>query len=154
MVSIVVADGPASATPWAAHGGDTRHGGTDMKRRTTQRTAIEEVLSRHDRPLGVEEILKFGRLAVESLNQATVYRNLKLLVENGAVTVVNHPTLGTLYESTHRGHHHHFHCLGCNRVFELPGCVLREENLVPKGFVVKNHEVFLSGICPSCSGQA
>jgi Fur family ferric uptake transcriptional regulator len=122
-----------------------------MKRQTTQRTAIEEVLRRQDRPLGVEEILRYGRMTVESLNQATVYRNLKLLVESGEVKAINHPVLGTLYETASRGHHHHFHCHGCNRVYELPGCVLREDNLVPRGFVVEDHEVFLSGICPSCA---
>lgn len=93
-----------------------------MKRKTSQRAAIEQVFCQLDRPLGIEEILETGRMAVESLNQATVYRNVKLLLENGWLKQVCHPSLGTLYERTGKGHHHHFHCRVCNRVYDLPGC--------------------------------
>ena len=71
-----------------------------MKRKTSQRAAIEQVFCQLDRPLGIEEILETGRMAVESLNQATVYRNVKLLLENGWLKQVCHPSLGTLYERT------------------------------------------------------
>ena len=54
-----------------------------MKRKTSQRNAIQEVFLKTDRPLGIDEILEAGRRTVSSLNQATVYRNLKLLVEKG-----------------------------------------------------------------------
>jgi Fur family ferric uptake transcriptional regulator len=123
-----------------------------MKRKTSQRAAIEQTFRNQDRALGIEEILRNGREVVESLNLATVYRNLKLLVEKGWLKQINHPLLGTLYERTGKAHHHHFHCHACNRVFELPGCALNEGDAAPKGFVVENHEVFLFGICPSCAG--
>ncbi len=123
----------------------------NMQRKTAQRAAIEEVLRVEDRPLGIEEILRYGRILVESLNQATVYRNLKLLVEQGWLKQINHPALGTLYERTGKGHHHHFHCHGCNRVFELPCCFLNEQEAVPAGFIVEDHEIFLFGVCPSCA---
>ena len=123
-----------------------------MKRKTSQRAAIEQVFRQENRPLGVEEILKAGREIVESLNQATVYRNLKLLVEKGWIKQISHPTLGILYEQTGKGHHHHFHCHTCNRVFELPGCALNEQEAAPHGFVVEDHEVFLFGLCPACAG--
>ena len=74
-----------------------------MKRKTSQRAAIEQVFCQLDRPLGIEEILETGRMAVESLNQATVYRNVKLLLENGWLKQVCHPSLGTLYERTGKG---------------------------------------------------
>lgn len=108
-----------------------------MKRKTSQRAAIEQVFCQLDRPLGIEEILETGRMAVESLNQATVYRNVKLLLENGWLKQVCHPSLGTLYERTGKGHHHHFHCRVCNRVYDLPGCALNEREArslrVPRG---------------------
>lgn len=74
-----------------------------MKRKTSQRAAIEQVFCQLDRPLGIEEILETGRMAVESLNQATVYRNVKLLLENGWLKQVCHPSLGTLYDARERG---------------------------------------------------
>ncbi len=124
-----------------------------MERKTSQRVAIENIFQRENRPLGVEEILKEGREIVESLNQATVYRNLKLLVEKGTLKPISHPVLGILYERTGRGHHHHFHCRICDRVFELPGCMLSETSAAPEGFVTEKHEVFLFGICPACGQQ-
>jgi len=121
-----------------------------MERKTMQRKAIEQVFLGNDRPLRVDEILETGRSMVETLNQATVYRNLKLLVDDGWLKRINHPTLGPVYERAGKGHHHHFHCRGCNRAFELTGCALKEKGAVPQGFVIEDHEIFLSGLCPSC----
>jgi Fur family ferric uptake transcriptional regulator len=123
-----------------------------MKRKTSQRDAIEQVFCQENRPLGVGEILRLAQALVESLNQATVYRNLKLLVESGWLKQINHPLLGTLYERTGTGHHHHFHCRVCDRVFELPGCALNENDAAPAGFVTEDHDIFLFGVCPSCAG--
>ena len=123
-----------------------------MKRKTVQRMAIEQVFRENDRPLTVSEIVDYGSGLVESLNPATVYRNIKMLVEDGWLARLNHPDLGALYERTDKPHHHHFHCRSCNRAFDLPGCALKEGNLAPNGFIVERHEVFLSGVCPSCAG--
>ena len=122
-----------------------------MRRNTTQRKAIEQVFREHERPLGVDEVLRCGRKLVESLNMATVYRNLKRLIDDGWLKRITHPSLGALYERTGKAHHHHFHCRECNRAFELPGCALKED-AAPDGFVVEDHEIFLSGVCPSCGG--
>jgi Fur family transcriptional regulator, ferric uptake regulator len=122
-----------------------------MKRKTCQRAAIEQVFRQQDRPLRVEEILEHGRNIVESLNQATVYRNLKILLQKGWLRQITLPSLGSLYERTGKGHHHHFHCHACNRVFELQGCALNKEDAAPEGFVMENHEIFLYGVCPSCA---
>jgi Fur family ferric uptake transcriptional regulator len=102
--------------------------------------------------LGVDDVLAYGRKLVESLNQATVYRNLKILIDDGWLIRITHPSLGALYERTGKGHHHHFHCRECNRAFELPGCALKEKEAAPDGFVIEDHEVFLFGVCPSCVG--
>lgn len=122
-----------------------------MRRSTHQKRAIEQVFLKTDRPLASDEILELGRAQVESLNPATVYRNLKQLVEDGWLTRIPHPALGTLYERTGKGHHHHFHCTACNRAFDLPGCPLQHENLAPEGYVVQSHELFLEGLCPDCA---
>jgi Fur family ferric uptake transcriptional regulator len=121
-----------------------------MKRSTVQRDAIQKVFVQKNRPLRVEEILQIGRAAVESLNQATVYRNVKLLVEEGWLRIIYHPELGTLYERAEKGHHHHFHCRSCDRLFEISGCALNERKSTPPGFVAEGHEVFLFGTCSSC----
>ena len=120
------------------------------QRKTSQRYAIQEVFRQNDRPLGIDEILLAGRRTVGSLNQATVYRNLKLLVEAGWLRRIVQPDLGSLYERAGKEHHHHFQCRSCDRLFELPGCVLNEKKLIPHGFVTDGHEVVLFGLCSSC----
>lgn len=123
-----------------------------MKRITNQRKAIQNVFTKHDRPLAVEEILNYGRETVPSLNPATVYRTLKILSDNGWLEKVSHSAFGTLYERSGKAHHHHFFCQECKRAYELPGCSLCLDNAVPDGFVVEDHEVLLLGKCPSCIG--
>lgn len=122
-----------------------------MKRKTVQRDAIKEVFLTENRPLQVDEILQTGRETVESLNQATVYRNLKALVEAGWLKIVHHPELGVFYEIAGKKHHHHFHCRACNRLFDIPGCALQKKEPAFPGCVTERHEVFFFGICPSCA---
>lgn len=124
-----------------------------MKRKTTQRDAIQQVLQEKDCALEAEEILCAARQLVNSLNQSTVYRNLKLLLEKGWLRKINHPTRGPLYERAGRDHHHHFHCRACNKVYELPGCGLNEKDSTPQGFITERHEVYLFGVCASCKTE-
>ncbi len=125
-----------------------------MIRQTKQRKVLQDIFLKENRPLGVEEILSLGREQVTSLNQATVYRNLKLMVEEGWLERLAHEAFGTLYERADKEHHHHFLCRSCNRAFDLPGCALDHDNASLSGFQVENHEIYLFGICPSCSTAA
>lgn len=124
-----------------------------MKRSTSQRLAIEKVFEENERPLGVDEILRYGREYVTSLNQATVYRNLKILMEEGRVKRVECPALGTFYERSNKEHHHHFYCRKCNKVFDMPGCVLKDDSFTDKGFLLEDHEVILYGVCSGCLAE-
>jgi Fur family ferric uptake transcriptional regulator len=121
-----------------------------IKRRTPQRDAIQQVIREEDRALNADEILCTARQVINSLNQSTVYRNLKLLVEKGWLRKINHPARGPLYERTDKDHHHHFHCRSCNKVYELPGCALNENESTPEGFMTEKHEIFLFGVCATC----
>lgn len=122
-----------------------------MKKVTSQRRAIMRVFRENDRPLRVEEILDEGRKAMPTLSPATVYRNLKTLVGEEWLVKVHHPELGTLYERQGKGHHHFFHCRVCNRIQDLPGCVLAEDCPRAPGFLVEGHEVYLYGVCGDCA---
>lgn len=124
-----------------------------MKRNTSQKAAIKKVFELYDRPLGVDEVLDYGREIVEKLNLATVYRNLKILTDDGWLIRLTHPSVGVLYEKAGKGHHHHFHCRECNHAYDLPGCPLNQQALTPEGFIVEDHEVLLFGLCPSCNGS-
>jgi len=130
----------------SGQGHGNRAGG---RRNTQQREAIRAVFRLDGRPLTVSEVLARARKAVPSLNQATVYRNLNLLVTDGWLTRVAHPEAGTLYERAGKDHHHHFYCRRCSRVFELSGCPLPEHH-GPDGCLTEGHELFLHGLCREC----
>lgn len=125
-----------------------------MERSTRQRVAIREVIASAQRPLLPQEILDGAHALVPGLGLATVYRNLKSLVEDGVLTPVDFPAQGTRYELAHRPHHHHFQCLHCQRVFDVHGCPGDLRSLAPEGFEVESHEINLYGRCSDCRAGA
>lgn len=122
-----------------------------MKRMTKQRQAILECFKTVNRPMSVEEILEIASNAVPQLNLATVYRNLKLLVEDHMIATVDLPGNNTRYERIGLKHHHHFHCHGCNKLFDVEGCPEGIAALVPKGFRLVSHAITLAGYCFECA---
>lgn len=81
---------------------------------------------------------------------ATVYRNLKQLVDVGDIQVVELPGEATRYEVAGHKHHHHFHCRDCDRVFDVHECPGNMKDLAPRGFIVEDHELTLYGRCSDC----
>lgn len=120
-------------------------------RDTRQREVISRLLQAAEGPLDVPELHRRALSELPKLGVATVYRTLKLLQEQGAAHMV---TLDgeNLYEASGRGHHHHFSCRACQRVFTLHTCpvALPAGTVYPGGFVVEAHEVTLYGVCPEC----
>lgn len=124
------------------------------RRSTRQRLAIEDVLRAAGRPLSPGEILQSARASVTRLGLATVYRSLKLLVEEGQVRAIELPGESARYEMAHSDHHHHFQCNRCSRVYDVPGCPGDMRRLAPPGFTVEHHDVTLYGRCAACRGRA
>jgi Fur family ferric uptake transcriptional regulator len=122
-----------------------------MERNTQQRQAILKAFEIAERPLAVQEILDLAQGDCPGLGVATIYRNLKALVGDKKLIVVEMPGGVALYELPGGHHHHHFSCNGCQKVFDVDGCGLNVKNLVPNGFTLKRHEVLLYGFCDSCS---
>jgi len=123
-----------------------------MQRNTRQKTAILHAIEHAARPLSPQEILLDASQQVSQLGMATVYRNLKSLVDDGALKVVTLPGEGARYESTSvaEHHHHHFQCTACQRVFDVHACPGDIEHMAPQGFSVERHELTLYGRCADC----
>jgi Fur family ferric uptake transcriptional regulator len=122
-------------------------------RATRQRSAILAAIERADGPLTPVEIHARARRESDRLGIATVYRTIKLLIDTGEIQTVVLPDGETRYESAHNGHHHHFHCRRCNRVFDLEGCPVSipPGATLPGGFTVTDHELTIFGLCPQCA---
>lgn len=122
-------------------------------RNTRQRRAIRDAFVTADRPLNPNEVLELAAAGHEGIGIATVYRNIKNLVEEGWLTTVELPGESARYELAGKAHHHHFHCKQCGKVYELNGCLSGFKAMAPEGFEVTGHEVLLYGVCRSC-GEA
>lgn len=102
------------------------------------------------RPLSPQEILDAAQSDVPALSLATVYRNLKMLVEEAEIVAVTLPGENPRYEPARHEHHHHFQCNHCQRVFDVHECPGDLSALAPKGFTVEHHELTLYGRCDEC----
>ncbi len=121
-----------------------------IQRETKQRRAIRRVFLESGRPLVPEEVVQGGQRFAATLGIATVYRNVKRLVEEGWLTTVEIPGDPVRYELASRPHHHHFVCRVCGRAFDIHGCPQGIDALAPDGFQVDSHDIVLYGICPAC----
>ncbi len=125
-----------------------------MERNTRQRSAIRDAIALADRPLLPQEVLDAAQQDVPGLGIATVYRNLKALVEEGELQPVNLPGENARFELVGHLHHHHFQCLLCQRVFDVHACPGDLSKLAPPGFLVEDHDLTLYGRCKDCATPA
>jgi Fur family ferric uptake transcriptional regulator len=122
-----------------------------MERATRQRDAIRTAIEAAKRPLSPREVQQEARSKVPGLGLATVYRNLKSLAGDGIVRTISLPGESPRYEPAESPHHHHFQCVTCRRVFDIPGCPGNLRRLAPRGFRVDHHDVTLYGRCSDCN---
>jgi len=120
------------------------------QRNTRQRAAIRKAFERADRPLSPQQVLDAAQADVDGVGIATVYRNIKALLEEEWLVAVELPGSATVYERSGKAHHHHFHCEECGRVFELTGCLPNINRLAGRKFSVARHELVLYGMCADC----
>lgn len=121
-----------------------------MERSTRQRAAIRATIGQAGRPLLAQEVLELAQDRVPGLAIATVYRNLKLMVDESELRPVLLPGQNPRYELSGHSHHHHFQCTACRRVFDVHGSAGDLARLAPEGFVVDDHELTLYGRCRDC----
>jgi Fur family transcriptional regulator, ferric uptake regulator len=126
-------------------------------RYTTGRRRVVSALQEADGPVTIPEILKIS----DELTQSSLYRNLAVLEEVGAVTrIITHDDHARfeLAEALTDHHHHHLICANCGSVtdFTLP---LDTERTLEQAcdrvadtanFHVDGHRLDLIGTCADC----
>ena len=125
-----------------------------QKRRTVQKSAIEDALLRAQGHVSAEELHLIVRKHLPRISIGTVYRNLKALVEDGKALKVPAPDGRLLFESASE-RHHHLRCLHCNKVFN---CYIDQSEFISiareaadkSGFLMKDFSVTIEGFCSAC----
>ena len=124
------------------------------QRNTRQREILLELLQQGGRPLAVQELHDAAKEQLETISLGTVYRSLKTFLEEGLIAEVEIPGHALRYERADLPHHHHVHCLTCDRVYDMDHCVGDVVKLAPKGFDVQTHYILLSGTCADCQDDS
>lgn len=122
-----------------------------MERNTRQRSAIRAAIAQAERPLLPQEVLEHAQGESPGLGIATVYRNLKAMVEEGELQAVQLPGENPRFELVGHHHHHHFQCTQCQRVYDVHACPGDLSHLAPAGFQIEGHELTLYGRCADCA---
>ncbi len=125
----------------------------NQSRNTQQRQAILAAFDQAKRPLSSNELLSLSQASVAQLGIATVYRNLKSMLQDGVLQTVSLPNEAPRYELAHLHHHHHFQCKQCDKVFDVHGCLKGIHELAPAGFTVESHDITLYGACSDCQSS-
>lgn len=125
---------------------------------TPKRLAILEALQGEQKYASPEELWQLLRSRFARIGLPTVYRNLEELAASGVITKVIHPNRQLYYFfCPNRSHHHHFVCLSCRRVEDLPSCTmepLEREISARTGGKVLSHIVQFNGLCGFCARKA
>lgn len=129
---------------------------TADQRYTKGRRALVEVLRGVGQPVTIPQILDHG----DGLAQSSVYRNLVVLEEAGAVTrIVTNDDFARYELAEHlTHHHHHLICSSCGDVTDFSLDDRAEAGLDKAlhkiadaaGFTVEAHRLDLVGVCSAC----
>jgi Fur family peroxide stress response transcriptional regulator len=124
-----------------------------MKRRVTkQREAILSVLRNTRAHPTADQIYDEVRKEIPGISKGTVYRNLQVLEDDGAIMELN--LNGTLSRfEVKQENHYHFRCEKCGRIFDLDEPVDRDlDQRISKktGFAVSYHQTEFRGLCKEC----
>lgn len=134
------------------------------QRYSSKRRAIVSMLETSDRPLTIAEILQRSKSFKGTKNeivQSSLYRNLVVLEEVGAVQRVVSTDDNGRFELNEEilGHHHHMLCSKCGDVRDvtIPNQLEQElDNALSQlakrsGFKLDQHRLDLIGRCKKCA---
>lgn len=122
-----------------------------MTRQTRQRDAILEYVSRSEDHPTAAQVYTEVRKVLPRIGFATVYRNLRVLSEDGQLQELR---LGDVTQYDRRTERHdHVICRTCGRLTDvtLPHAEEAIEAAATQtGYQIERHHTELVGLCPSC----
>jgi Fur family peroxide stress response transcriptional regulator len=123
-----------------------------MLRKTKQREAILKALKGTTSHPAADWIYNEVRKEIPDISLGTVYRNLKLLRECGAILEID---LGSTFSrfDGNPSNHYHFRCERCGRVFDIGEPVdekINERIAQKTGFMISHHWLEFRGLCKRC----
>ncbi|SRR6266487_64767 len=124
---------------------------------TSNTQAILEIVRAADNHPTAQEIYDAVRRTRPHIGLASVYRILRVLVEQGEIKEIGVGEEGRRYDG-HLARHDHAVCTDCGALIDLPTeIVLSQEHLQvaarTAGIELESHEVRLYGRCANCQAR-
>ena len=125
------------------------------RRNTIQKALILRAVCELKRHLTADEVYEFVKRDHPSIGKGTVYRNLAILTEEGAIRKVEVPDGSDRFDFTLKNHYH-VRCVKCGEVFdvdmdEIPD--LQKKIHDTHGMEFLTYDIFFKGICPECQEE-
>lgn len=124
---------------------------------TPQRLLVIEALVEHGGHVTAEAIMQHVAQRYPSINLATIYRTLDVLLNAGLVAEADLGVGANYFELVGESPHHHLVCERCGTVAEMEHDLLaplRVELLQRYGFRVNPRHLALFGVCSGCLHSA
>jgi len=129
---------------------------SDRFRMTRQRGAILDVVRNTTAHPTADEVYRLVRRRLPRISLGTVYRNLEMLCEAGAIARVEAAEGKRRYDGNVEAHYHvrcvHCGCVGdvAMKPIAVPKAVLRRAS----DYEITGHRLEFIGICPGCRQRA
>jgi len=125
----------------------------EIKRRNTyQRQIILNILKMTDSHPTAEWIYERAKSHIPNLSLGTVYRNLKVLKEEGKILEIVDGKLTRFDGRT--DNHYHFKCVKCGNIYDVEyNDIEIKENLKKKGFKPLSYQLVITGVCKNCKKE-
>ncbi len=124
-----------------------------QRRNTNQRKLIYEVLKNTDIHPTADWIYEQVRKEISNISLGTVYRNLKVLKEEGKIIEISDGKQSRFDARTDK--HFHFKCTSCGGIFDVDKDGIIEVNqskLANMGYFIHDLDVVFVGTCFKCKG--
>lgn len=127
---------------------------TQARRRgSKQKLAVMDAVTRHGDHPTADSIFHRVRDVLPGTSLSTVYRNLRILVDEGMLIAVTGPGAEVHYDHRTCGHCH-IRCRGCGKVRDVNHEPPDFSAVLPsteQGFVIEGVSVTFTGLCRECN---
>ncbi|PZD96168.1 transcriptional repressor [Paenibacillus sambharensis] len=118
---------------------------------TDQRRTLARIFSDTDAFLSPKDVYDLMRDKYPGVSFDTVYRNLRMLSEMGALEQFYFMEGGLKFKgSCISHHHHHLICLNCEKTLSFEYCPMDQQLKLPGSFKIVSHRFEVYGICDEC----
>ena len=126
------------------------------RRNTIQKDLVRNAVYEIKRHVTANEVYEFIKESYPTIGKGTVYRNLDILVEEGALRKVEVSEGPNRFDFTLKNHYH-VRCVKCGEVSdvdmdEIPDLMRKIHDT--HGIEFLDYDISFKGICQKCRGEA